>query len=166
MNIIVVVDNKWGIGKRNGLLFRLPKDMAFFKQQTVGKVVVMGANTFKSFPSGALPNRTNIVLDDSGQTYPDTITVDSVDKVFAELSRYDTENVYVIGGASFYKLMLPYCSKAYITKVNADGQAEVFFPDVDQMPDWVLQSSTQVTDGNYQLNFCTYVNNNVLNYNK
>ena len=66
MNTIVVVDKNWGIGKNNDLLFRLKKDMKFFRETTTGKVVVMGANTFLSFPSGALPNRVNIVLDSSG----------------------------------------------------------------------------------------------------
>ena len=62
MNLIVVVDEKWGIGKNNGLLFRLKKDMAYFKQTTTGKVLVMGANTYASFPNGALKNRVNVVL--------------------------------------------------------------------------------------------------------
>ena len=75
MNLIVVVDNKWGIGRNNGLLFRLKKDMKFFRETTTGKVVVMGAKTFASFPNGALPNRVNIVLDDSGAEHVGAITV-------------------------------------------------------------------------------------------
>ena len=92
MNTIVVVDKNWGIGKNNDLLFRLKKDMKFFRETTTGKVVVMGANTFLSFPSGALPNRVNIVLDSSGAKHDGTISVDSVDKLNALLRNYDSND--------------------------------------------------------------------------
>ena len=119
MKTIVCVDSKWGIGKKNGLLFRLPKDMAFFKQMTTGKVVAMGANTFLSFPKGALPNRVNIVLDDQGRKFEGATTLPTLFALLAKLNEYDTDDVFVIGGASVYKLMLPYCDTAYVTKVDA-----------------------------------------------
>lgn len=162
MNVIVVVDNKWGIGRDNNLLFRLKKDMAFFKQTTTGKVVVMGANTFKSFPNGALPNRTNIVLDDSGAQYPDTISVSSVAELNEILSRYNPDEIFIIGGARFYAHMLNRCNVAYVTKVSSDGNAEVFFPNLDHLPNWQLvEQSESVTDGEYEIRFCKYVNNAV-----
>ena len=159
MNVIVVVDEQWGIGKDNDLLFRLKKDMAFFKQTTTGKVVVMGANTFKSFPHGALPNRVNVVLDDSGATYPNTVTVSSVEALDKQLKLYDTDHVFVIGGASFYKLMLDRCSVAYVTKVQACGNAEVFFPNLDELPNWKLvEADEPIEDNGYTIQFCQYVN--------
>ena len=127
MNLIVVVDEKWGIGRNNGLLFRLKKDMKFFRETTTGKVVVMGANTFDSFPNGALPNRVNIVLDASGSEHTNAVTVSTVQALRKELERYDTNEIFVIGGASVYRLMLNECVTAYVTKVQADGQAELFF---------------------------------------
>ena len=163
MNVIVVVDEHWGIGKDNDLLFHLPKDMAFFKQTTTGKVVVMGANTFRSFPHGALPNRVNIVLDDSGATYPNTITVSNVDQLDQLLRKYDTEEIFVIGGASFYALMLNRCATAYVTKVEANGNAEVFFPNLDELPNWKLANiSEPIVDGDYTIRFCKYLNTDLV----
>ena len=162
MNLIVVVDEKWGIGKNNGLLFRLKKDMAFFKQTTTGKVVVMGAKTFDSFPSGALPNRINVVLDDSGREHEGAITVSNVAQLDEELSKYNSEDVFVIGGACFYALMLERCKYAFVTKVSADGDAEVFFPNLDEKQNWKLKEvSDPILDGNYEIQFCIYENVNI-----
>lgn len=162
MNLIVAVDIHWGIGKDNGLLFRLPKDMAFFRQTTTNKVVIMGANTFLSLPKGALPNRTTIVLDSSGRTHSGATTVSTVGQLFQLLSQYDTEDVYVCGGAMIYKLLLPYCSKALVTKVQAHGAAQVFAPNLDQKSNWQLVEQSQpVADGSFYIQFCTYVNNMV-----
>ena len=159
MNLIVVVDNKWGIGKNNDLLFHLKKDMAYFKQMTTGKVVVMGANTFASFPHGALPNRVNIVLDDSGRTHEGAIAVTSVAELDVELNKYPTEDIFVIGGASFYALMLDRCKYAYVTKVNADGGAELYFPNLDDMQNWhMVAESELISDGEYEICFCKYEN--------
>ncbi len=159
MNLIVVVDNCWGIGKNNGLLFHLKKDMKFFRETTMGKVVVMGANTFLSFPNGALPNRTNIVLDASGSQHSGAICVDSVEKLNNVLEQYNSDDVFVIGGASFYRLMLNRCKIAYVTKVQANGGAEVFFPNLDQMPNWkLIDKSEEIEDENYKITFCKYEN--------
>lgn len=159
MNLIVVVDEKWGIGKNNDLLFRLKKDMAYFKQTTIGKVVVMGAKTYASFPNGALPNRVNIVLDDSGASYPDAISVSTVAALFEVLKAYSDDDIFVIGGASVYKLLLNSCKFAYVTKVEADGNAELFFPNLDELPNWQLEQVGEPTaDGDYVIRFCKYHN--------
>ena len=162
MNLIVVVDSKWGIGKNNGLLFHLKKDMAFFKQMTTGKVVVMGAKTFASFPHGALPNRTNIVLDDSGASHDGAVTVDSVAALDNELLKYNSDDIFVIGGASFYALMLNRCKYAYVTKVSANGNAEVFFPNIDERENWkLIEQSEPIADSEYEIRFCKYENVNM-----
>lgn len=162
MKAIVVVDKFWGIGRKNDLLFRLKKDMAFFKQTTTGKVVVMGANTFFSFPNGALPNRVNIVLDDQMRNFDGATTVGSIDQLLQDVNSYNTDDVFVIGGASVYKQMLPYCNTVYVTKVDADGGAEVFFPNLDEMFDWqLLNESEPIDDNGKMLRFCTYVCKNL-----
>lgn len=159
MNLIVVVDVKWGIGRDNGLLFRLKKDMAFFRKTTMNKVVVVGANTFNSFPKGALPNRINVVLDSSGNKHDGATTVSTLDELDAELSKYDSDDVYVSGGASIYKLLLDRCKTAYVTKVRADGQAQVFFPNLDELPNWkLIEQSDELDDEGYAIVFCTYKN--------
>lgn len=163
MKAIVAVDKKWGIGKRNGLLFELPADMKFFRETTSGKVVVMGSNTLKSFPGGKpLKNRINVVLYPEGEKRDDCIVVGSMDELKSELKKYEKEDVFVIGGAMFYKTMLPYCSEVLVTKVDADGEAEVFYENLDKKPEWkcVYESEETETNG-YKIKFTTYKNTNV-----
>lgn len=163
MNAIVVVDEQWGIGKNNSLLFRLKKDMAFFRETTTGKVIVVGANTYASFPNGALPNRLNIVLDDSGKKRPDAITVSSVEELDKVLASYNTDDVFVCGGASVYSLLLSRCKYVYVTKVAANGSAQLFFPNLDKLQGWSLaEAGEPILDGEYQIQFCKYVNNTLM----
>ena len=160
MKAIVAVDQKWGIGKKNGLLFELPLDMAFFRKTTLNKVVVMGSNTLKSFPNGnPLKNRINIVLFPGGEKRDDCIVVDDMEQLKKQLKQYNTEDIFVIGGAMFYRTMLPYCSEVLVTKVDADGKAEVFYENLDNLPNWVLvsESESQNTNG-YNIKFTTYKN--------
>lgn len=163
MKSIVAVDSLWGIGKNNDLLFDLPSDMKFFRTKTLNKVIVMGSNTLKSFPNGnPLKNRINIVLYPNGEKREDCIIVDSLDELREELKKYPTDDIYIVGGAMFYKTMLPYCDTAYITKVNADGNATVFYENLDLMSDWQCVDSTDdIEENNLLFRFTTYKNNNV-----
>ena len=160
MKAIVAVDKKWGIGKKNDLLFSLPKDMEFFRKATLNKVVVMGSNTLKSFPNGKpLKNRTNIVLFPGGEKRDDCTVVDSLEELSKELKKYNTDDVFIIGGAMFYKTMLPYCSQILVTKVDSDGGAEVFFENLDNLPTWRLSYvSDPVETNGYTIRFTTYDN--------
>lgn len=163
MKAIVAVDKNWGIGRKNGLLFELPEDMAYFRKTTLNKVVIMGSNTLKSFPNGKpLKNRTNIVLFPGGEKRDDCIIVDSLDELKAELKKYNEEDVFVIGGAMFYKTMLPYCSEVFVTKVEADGNAEVFYENLDKLDNFSLVSQSEpiVTNG-YTISFTVYKNSDV-----
>ncbi len=159
MKAIVAVDQKWGIGKNNDLLFSIPEDMKFFRTTTLNKVVVMGSNTLKSFPNGSpLKNRTNIVLSRT-VSRDDCIIVDSVEKLLTEIKKYPPDDVYLIGGAMLYKTLLPYCSEALVTKVFADGNAQVFFPNLDQTDGWVCEKSGEERESNgLKFKFTTYKN--------
>ena len=135
MKSIVAVDKKWGIGKKNDLLFTLPEDMAFFRRTTLNKVCCMGYNTLLSFPgSKPLKNRTSIVLAPDGVERDDCIIVHTLEDLSKEVNKYD--DVFVIGGAMFYKTMVPYCDEVYVTKVDADGEATVFYPNLDEMENY------------------------------
>lgn len=166
MKAIVAVDRKWGIGKKNGLLFSLPADMNYFKEKTTGKVVVMGSNTLKSFPNGKpLKNRTNIVLYPNGEKRDDCVVVGSLSELSEELKKYEKDDVFIIGGAMFYKTMLPYCDEVFVTKVDADGEAEVFFENLDQRKEWKLVSeSEKVTTNGYDIKFTVYKNDEVKDF--
>ncbi len=160
MKAIVAVDKNWGIGKKNDLLFELPEDMKFFRKTTLNKVVIMGSNTLKSFPGGnPLKNRTNIVLFPGGEKREDCLIVDSMDELRETLKNFNTDDVFVIGGAMFYKTMLPYCSEVLVTKVDADGGAEVFYENLDQKQEWsCVEISDPVETNGYTIRFTTYKN--------
>ena len=164
MKAIVAVDKKWGIGKQNDLLFNLPEDMKFFRQKTANKTVCMGYNTLLSFPnSKPLKNRVNIVLAPDGVERDDCIVVHTLEELSLELKKYD--DVFVIGGAMFYKTMLPYCEEIFVTKVDADGEATVFYPNLDEKDNFeMVYASDPIDDGGYTIRFTTYKNNNVLKF--
>lgn len=162
MKIIVVVSKSWAIGEDNKLLFSLKEDMKFFKRTTTGKVVVMGKNTFLSLPKRPLKDRVNIVLSKT-PFEEECIRVTSMDELFAKIKEYNSDDVYIIGGASMYRQMLPYCDTAYITKVHADAEADTYFENLDNMPDWECVSETDAEDA-YPITFCTYKNKNTLEY--
>ena len=140
MKAILSADKNWGIGYQNRLLVSIPSDMKFFRQTTTGKVVVMGRKTLESFPNGMpLKNRTNIVLTgNKGYHVKDAVIVHSKEKLLEELKKYDTDDVYVIGGESIYRMLLPYCSTVYVTKIDQAFQADTFFPNLDEMDEWVM----------------------------
>ncbi len=160
MIAILHADKKWGIGKKNDLMFRLPLDMKFFRETTSGKVVCMGYNTLLSFPGGKpLKNRTNVVLCEEGISPEGCIAVHSVKELLETVEKYPPDDVFVIGGGSVYRTMLPYCDKVYLTKVDADGGAEVFFPNLDEDENFVLKSESEpVVDNGYTIRFTVYEN--------
>ena len=166
MKTIVAVDNKWGIGKKNDLLFSIPEDMAFFRKTTMGKVCCMGYNTLLSFPgSKPLKNRTNIVLAPADVQRDDCTIVHSLDELSRELKKYDSNEIYVIGGAMFYKTMLPYCDEYLITKVDADGGAEVFYENLDKLENMeCVYVSDPIETNGYTIRFTTYKNNDVKSF--
>ena len=120
MNIIVAADKNWGIGRNNELLVSIPADMKMFREETTGKVVVMGRKTLESFPNGLpLKNRTNIVITGNRDyQVKGAVIVHSIEEALKEVEKYPAEDVYCIGGDSIYKQMLPYCDTAHVTKID------------------------------------------------
>lgn len=163
MKAILHADSNWGIGKANGLMFDIPADMKFFRETTSGNVVVMGSNTLKSFPGGRpLKNRVNIVLWPGGEQREDCTIVQSLGELFAEIKKYDSERVFVIGGAMMYRTLLPYCEEVLVTKVDAVGGADAFFENLDENKDFSLVYKSEPVETNgYTICFTTYKNNNV-----
>lgn len=159
MKTIVNVDNNWGIGIGDKLLNHIPADMKFFRETTTGNVVVMGRATFMTFPGPkALPNRVNIVITrDESWSAPDVIVCHSMDELFEELKKYDTDSVFVIGGSMIYEQLLPYCDTAYVTKVNSEKTADKFFPDLDKMHEWLVAEEGESMEHNgTEFRFITY----------
>ena len=134
MNVIVAADQNWGIGKDNKLLVSIPADMKMFREETSGKVVVMGRKTLESFPNGLpLKNRTNIVITkNKDYDAKGAIVVHSIEEALEEIKKYPTEDVYCIGGDSIYEQMLPYCDVAHVTKIDFAYEADSHFPNLDE----------------------------------
>lgn len=140
MKAILSADKNWGIGYQNKLLARIPSDMKFFREKTTGKVVVMGRKTLESFPNGLpLKNRINIVLTgNANYQVKDAIIVHTQEELLKELEKYNDDDIFIIGGESVYRMMLPYCDTVYVTKFDRVYQADTFFPDLDKMDEWVM----------------------------
>ena len=140
MNLIVAVDKNWAIGNQNKLLVSIPADMKFFRETTTGKVVVMGRKTLESFPQKQpLKNRINIVLTkDKDYKVNGAVVVHTLEELLDELKKYNEEDIYIIGGESIYRQMLPYCKLAHITKIDHAYEADTYFPDLDNMEEWAI----------------------------
>ncbi len=141
MNIIVDVDQKFGIGYENNLLFNIPRDKKFLRDQTVGKTVIMGRKTMESLPFGKpLKDRVNIVLTrNKNFTCSGVLVYNDIETLLNELPD-DTDDIYVIGGEEIYTQFLPYCKTAYITKIKAEKKADKFFPQIDEMKEWKVDN--------------------------
>ncbi len=159
MNLIAAVDKNWAIGCKNKLLVSIPADMKFFRETTIGKVVVMGRKTLESFPNGMpLKKRTNIVLThDKTYKVPDAILVHSMEELHEELKKYPSEDIYVIGGETIYKQLLDECDVAHITKIDYEFEADAYFPNLDELPDWkITQDSEEQTYFDLEYYFYKY----------
>lgn len=139
MNLIAAVDSKWGIGNKRQLLVQIPADQKLFRQETMGKVIVLGRRTLETFPQGMpLAGRTNIILSrDPAFRVKGGIVVHSLEELLEKLKEYATEDVYVVGGESIYQQLLPYCDTAHLTMIDHTYEADAHFPDLDADREWV-----------------------------
>lgn len=146
MRAIVAVSRSWGIGKDGQLLFRISADLQRFKALTTGHTVVMGRKTLESLPGGrGLPNRRNLVLTQRENFAPERAeVVHSLEEAVALAG----DEAFVIGGQEVYALLLPYCSRVYVTKVFADAPADAFFPNLEEDPQWKLISASEALEEN------------------
>ena len=144
MNLIACADANWGIGFENRLLVHIPEDMRFFRDMTLGSVVVMGRKTLESLPGGRpLEGRRNLVLTRNPSYQAVGVqTAPGIQALMQELSFCESKNIYVIGGASIYRQMLDFCDTAYITKVARAYQADAFLPNLDVQGGWRLAASS------------------------
>lgn len=147
MNIIVAVDKKWGIGNKGKLLVSIPRDKKLFREETTGKVIIMGHNTLLSLPgSQPLAGRENIVLSrDSSLSIKGATVLNSVDACIDYLRKNNIKDsdVFVIGGESVYNDFLPYCDVAHITYIDYEYEADRHFLNLDISNEWSLVLETE-----------------------
>ncbi len=159
MKLIAAADARWGIGKDGKLLVSIPADMKYFQSVTSGHTVIMGRKTLESFPGKKpLKNRRNIVLTTRKDLKMDGVEIASgVEEALRMVSGSDPDEVFCIGGAQIYRLFLPYCDTALITRIDHVYDADAFLPDLDQAPEWVKtgESDEQVFF-HLTYHFCTY----------
>lgn len=165
---IVCVDSNFGIGSKNHLLAHIPEDMKMFKDITTGHSIIMGRKTYDSLPKKPLPNRTNIVITHMNrhpQIQRENLLHSNMEYIKAWLSKKEVieENngIYVIGGGTIYKELLPLCERVYITKVfHAYEDVDAFFPNIDEMPEWEMTSASEIKEHDgIQYQFCVYDRN-------
>ena len=158
MKAILSADRKWGLGYQGRLLVSIPSDLRFFRETTMGHVVVMGRKTLESFPQAQpLAGRNNIVITkDPAYQVKGAVVVHSIEEAIEESKKYDTD-VYCIGGESVYRQLLPYCDEAFITKIDHAYEADSFFPNLDEMPEWEMtETSDEQTYFDLEYTFTKY----------
>lgn len=141
MNLIVCADRNWAIGNNNKLLVSIPKDMKSFREMTTGKVIILGRKTLATFPGGRpLDSRTNIILStDKKYKVDGAVVVNSIDELLKEISKYNSDDIYVCGGESVYKQLIPYCDVAHVTRIDHAYDADTYFPNLDDSDEWEIE---------------------------
>ncbi len=158
MNLIAAADIGWGIGKNGDLLYSIPEDMRFFREKTAGKTVIMGRATLESLPGGKpLPKRRNIILSKTLSEVPGAEVCKTPEDILSLLSDTPGEDVFVIGGESIYREMLPYCDTAYITRIEAKTEADRHLVNLDENKEWkITYRSPMKESGGIYFAFLTY----------
>ncbi len=159
MKLILAADRNWAIGKDGDLLCHLPRDLKYFKEKTVGKTVIMGRGTLESLPGKKpLPKRENIVISGNPDyAVPGAVVLHSHEELFDYIRDKDSDEVMVLGGGRVYRELLPYCDTCYITRIYESFDADTWFVNLDEMPEFeiVWQSELQEENG-IQYRFLEY----------
>lgn len=144
MNLIAAVDKNWAIGNRGKLLVTIPADQKLFREETAGKVVVMGRKTFESLPGGQpLSGRINVVLTrNRAYRKKGIVAVYDLKEALEYLKQFADDDIYIIGGEEIYREFLPYCNTAHITYIDYVYEADTFFPDLEKAADWIVTAES------------------------
>ncbi len=167
MKCIAAVDNNWAIGFKGKLLVSIPNDQKMFRNETTGKVIVLGRKTLETFPSGLpLKGRTNILLShDRSYEVKGAVVVHDDDELSAELKKYDSDSIYIIGGGTVYDRYIKYCDTAIITKINQSYESDAYFPNLDKDENWeMVAESEEMTYFSVEYTFREYKNKSVCSF--
>ncbi|MBO5864710.1 MAG: dihydrofolate reductase [Bacteroidaceae bacterium] len=156
--LIAAIAKNNAIGFENKLIYWLPNDLKRFKELTTGHTIIMGSNTFRSLPKGALPNRRNIVLSRKNSEFPRCETFSSLEEALANCT--NEEVVYIIGGEMLYKTALPMADILCLTEIeDTPEKADAFFPEFTKSEWETIESEEHTTDEKHHFNyrFVTYL---------
>lgn len=140
MNIIVTVDENWAIGKKDKAFVQIPGNQRFLQRQTAGKTVIMGRKTLQAMPQGVpMYGCENIVLSQNpSYSVKGTKVLHSKEELLARLESVPTEDIYVVGGESIYKMLFDKCDTVYVTMVEKAYDADRYFENLDKHPNWIM----------------------------
>lgn len=143
--MLVAADANWAIGCKNQLLVSIPNDHKTFRQMTEGKVIVLGRKTLATFPQGLpLQNRTNMILSGNPSfSVKGAQIMHSLEELLAALGGYPDEDIYIVGGESVYRMMLPYCDTVHVTRIDHAYEADAYFPNLDKLPEWEIAEESE-----------------------
>ncbi len=161
MKLIAAVDNNFAIGNRGKLLLRIPSDLKRFREMTLNKVVVLGRKTLETFPQKRpLELRTNIILSrNKNYNVKGATVVHSKEELLEKLKEYNTDDIFIIGGESIYKMMLDYCDEALITRIDYEYEADTYLEDLDHSNNWrMTEKGGERVFFNVLFSFDNYVN--------
>lgn len=159
MKLILAADRNWAIGKDGDLLCHLPGDLKYLKEKTVGKTVIMGRGTLESLPGKKpLPKRENIVISGNPDyAVPGAVVLHSHEELFDYIRDKDSDEVMVLGGGRVYRELLPYCDTCYITRIYDSFDADTWFVNLDEMPEFEIVWQSELREENgIQYRFLEY----------
>ena len=130
ISMIVAYGKNWEIGLNNQMLWHISEDFKNFKTITSGHHILMGRKTFESIGK-PLPNRTSIVLSNSGFEHEGVHTFNDVQKAFDFARQAGEEELFIIGGANIYETLFPYVDKMYLSEVDYEGEADAYLKEID-----------------------------------
>lgn len=160
MNLIVAADRNWGIGKDGDQLVYIPEDMRHFRAMTKGHAVIVGRKTLATFPAGRpLAGRRNLILSTREDFHPEGAEVfRSMDDLLAVAP----DDAFVVGGEQVYRSMMIWCDYAYVTRIDAEFEADRFFPDLDRIRNWKkIRESPVLEDEGLRFRYVTYMRTGV-----
>ena len=161
ISAIVAVDENWGIGFNGDLLEKIPEDLKYFKALTTGHVVIMGRKTWDSLPHKPLPDRTNIIISNQGNLLLENGAIRlKLEDLLLGIANFE-EDIFVIGGGTIYKELLPFCDRVYVTKIfKSHENVDTYFPNLDEPEEWniwkVVEQSKTYTYNDLMYQFWTY----------
>ena len=161
ISAIVAVDENWGIGFNGELLEHIPEDLKYFKALTTGYIVVMGRKTWDSLPRKPLPDRTNIIISNQGNLLLENGAIRlKLEDLLLGIANFE-EDIFVIGGGTIYKELLPFCDRVYVTKIfKSHENVDTYFPNLDEPEEWntwkVVEQSKTYTYNDLMYQFWTY----------
>ena len=165
MNAIVAVDRNWAIGNKGDLLVSIPADHRMFRQKTMDSVIIYGRKTLEPFPMGQpLDRRENIILSaNPDYKVKNALVVHSTGELSAFLEegkkdgKFTDDDIFVIGGESVYRQLLPWCDTVFVTKIDYAYEADAYYPNLDLDPEWEMtQESEEQTYFDLEFRFLKY----------